>query len=49
MPHCWIDSMVASVALFCERTFRHQPVVEPDIAFTDEWERTYMLREFDSR
>lgn len=49
LPHCRIDSMVASIALFCERVFSRHTEADPEIAFTDEWERAYMLREFGSR
>jgi len=44
--HDAMDSLVAAVASFCSRLFRRTEVPEPEVAFSDEWERKQIAREF---
>jgi hypothetical protein len=45
-PHDAMDSFVAAVAAFCSRIFSRQETSETEVAFSDEWERKQIAREF---
>jgi hypothetical protein len=45
-PHDAMDSLVAAIASFCSRIFSHQEETQTDVAFSDEWERKQIAREF---
>ncbi len=45
-PHDAMDSFVAAIASFCSRLFSHRETPEAEIAFSDEWERKQIAREF---
>lgn len=44
--HCYVDSAVAKIALLCEKIFTRSEKSYSNIAFSDEWERTYAGNEF---
>jgi len=44
--HDVMDSLVAAIASFCARIFSRHEEAPSEIAFTDEWERKQILREF---
>ena len=44
--HDAMDSFVAAIASFCSRLFSHHDADQTDVAFTDEWERKQIMREF---
>jgi hypothetical protein len=44
--HDAMDSLVATIASLCERLFTRPGSQQPDIAFSDEWERNQINREF---
>jgi len=46
VPHDAMDSLVATIASLCERLFTRPGAQQPDIAFSDEWERNQIVREF---
>jgi hypothetical protein len=43
--HDAMDSFVAAIASFCSRIFSRQADPEPEVAFSDEWERSQIVRE----
>ena len=45
-PHDAMDSLVAAIASFCSRIFSRREMPDTDIAFSDEWERKQIAREF---
>jgi hypothetical protein len=44
--HDAMDSFVAAIASFCSRIFSRHETTESDVAFSDEWERKQIAREF---
>ena len=44
--HDAMDSFVAAIAAFCSRLFNRHESAPSEIAFTDEWERKQIMREF---
>jgi hypothetical protein len=46
LAHDAMDSFVAAIASFCERIFSRHAPAEADVAFSDEWERKQINREF---
>ena len=47
LSHDAMDTLVSAIASFCERIFaRSRPAQATDVAFSDEWERKQIAREF---
>jgi hypothetical protein len=46
LAHDAMDSFVAAIASFCSRLFSRHEAAPAEIAFSDEWERKQINREF---